>query len=351
MFLLILLRICIVAIASFVVWSSVTGLGALFSSIAVPVMFAAAALDLSKYVAVSFAYQYWDDLGIIERFSVFTFVAVLMVFTSAGVFSYLGQNYQKSYSNVDLVSSERVDTEKQLAAVTLRIAELERQVTALPSNLVSARIKLMKAYDVERNPLIAKRAELELKLLNLTAKEKAQSVHAGPITYLAKVFSTTVENASTVVVAALTLCLDPFALFLTVMMNKLTLIVRRGKKQNLTYSTVEQEVQEEIKESTPDNSVNNYTMVTPPKSDFSYFVETTPTSKVSKKRRVWNIKTAPLKNPKAKSAATAPPAAETTTPTLLNDSEISAAPPTATSSPVAGLAKLVITENQTSTLM
>lgn len=294
MFLLISLRICILAIASFVVWSSVTGLGALFSSIAVPVMFAAAALDLSKYVAVSFAYQYWVQLNMVERFSVIAFVSVLMVFTSAGVFSYLGQNYQNSYAAVDAVSTERQELERQLSEVTSRISELERQVTALPSNMVVARIKLMKAHELERAPLLERRASITAALSKAVSTEKQASAHAGPITYLAKVFSTTVENASTVVVAALTLCLDPFALFLTIMMNKLTILLRIKKKLEHEPYTDATTVEPEPAQAPP--TATEY-IVPPdlaPTHNFVVAPEPAQTTEV-RKRRVWNTRATPLK--------------------------------------------------------
>jgi superfamily I DNA and RNA helicase len=42
----------------------------------------------------------------------------------------------------------------------------------------------------------------------------------GPIVYLASVFGTTVDKAVGSMILALTLCFDPFALFLTVLINR-----------------------------------------------------------------------------------------------------------------------------------
>lgn len=224
-----LLQLSITAIALFVTYASVFGLGALFATIAYPIMAAGVALELGKYVAVSYAYQQWTVIGWIERTLLTFFITLMMAFTSAGVFSYLGQSYQSSYSALDLRKAELAAVTVQAETVGRRVAAIESQISNLPSNVVTARIRLMREYEAERAPLVTQLNQLTAKVTELQQSVSTAEVHAGPITYIAKATGTTVEKSATWIILALTMCLDPFALFLTVLMNKL-LLLRTSRK-------------------------------------------------------------------------------------------------------------------------
>ena len=277
-----LLRASILALASFVVWASVVGLGSLFSTIAIPVMLAGAALDGGKYVAISFAYQHWQALSRVERVLATLFIAITMVFTSAGVFSYLGQNFQVSYIAAATASSTFTETTVQLTSVQKRLAEIESQITSVPTTTsVGARIRMIRVYEEERKVLLGQQSVLGAQLDVLRGKDSEARVHAGPITYLARVFSTTVENAATVVISALTLCLDPFALFLTVLMNKMVVLRRTAIRAVNTLEPTE--TKPEPKPPAP----------IPASEPTAWSVTTTepPATQRRPQRRVWNPRT------------------------------------------------------------
>lgn len=238
-----LLQLSITAIALFVTYASVFGLGALFATIAYPIMAAGVALELGKYVAVSYSYQQWTVIGYVERLLLAFFITLMMAFTSAGVFSYLGQSYQASYAALDSSKTELTALTTQAEAVSKRVAAIETQISNLPSNSVTGRIRLMREYEAERTPLVAQLNQLNAKVAELTQSVATAEVHAGPITYIARATGTTVEQSATWIILALTICLDPFALFLTVLMNKLLVLKAKRKDEALHFLPRAQELQ------------------------------------------------------------------------------------------------------------
>jgi len=238
-----LLQLSITAIALFVTYASVFGLGALFATIAYPIMAAGVALELGKYVAVSYSYQQWTVIGYLERALLAFFITLMMIFTSAGVFSYLGQSYQASYATLDSRKTELASLTTQAESVSKRVTAIEAQISNLPSNSVTGRIRLMREYEAERTPLVAQLNQLNTKVAELTQAVAATEIHAGPITYIARATGTTVEQSATWIILALTICLDPFALFLTVLMNKLLMLKAKRKDEALHFLPRAQELQ------------------------------------------------------------------------------------------------------------
>lgn len=225
-----LLQLSIASIALFVTYASVFGLGSLFATIAYPVMAAGVALEIGKYVTVSYAYQYWPTLKLVERTLLSAFVAVLMVFTSGGVFSYLGQGYQESYAGLDAKKADLQILTDQLMGVQTRIKTIDSQIENLPSNSVSGRIRLKREYTTEREPLVAQASKLESEVATLKREVASAEVHSGQIAYIARITNSTVEQAATWIIAAMAVCLDPFALFMTILLNKMILLRKRERE-------------------------------------------------------------------------------------------------------------------------
>lgn len=274
---ILLLQLSILAIALFVTYASVIGLGSLFATIALPVMAAGVSLEIGKYVAVSYAYQQWAKLKMLEKTLLAFFITLIMVFTSAGVFSYLGQSYQENYSQLDTKKSELASLTLQAETIRKRIAVIEGQISNLPNNVVSARIRLMREYETERKPLIDQLSRLDTKIAELKQTVSVTEVHSGPITYIARATGTTIEQSATWIIIALTVCLDPFALFLTVLMNKL-LILRRQ-----TFVQDTQPVEQSKPVATPKPMVESETVVEPSSRVFSQLVTALKTPVKTKK--------------------------------------------------------------------
>lgn len=224
-----LLRLSILAIAMFVTFASVTGLGALFPTISYPIMAAGIAMDTGKYVALSYAYQHWSIMRVIERLLMVVFLAVLMAFTSGGVFTYIGHSFQQGSAALDGHKRELAAQQAQVKTLTDRIASIDKQIAEVPTTNVTSKIRLIREYENEKAPMRAALTEAEAKVLATQSALSEQELHAGPITFMAQLMDVPVATAALWVMLAFTLCLDPFALFLTGLMNKMA--VRRREAE------------------------------------------------------------------------------------------------------------------------
>lgn len=225
-----ILQFAIGAIALFVTYASVYGLGMLFHTIMIPIIVAGTALELGKYVAISYAYQQWEGLKWLEKFFLSVFISMIMAFTSVGVFSYLGQGYQTTFANQMGQTARLAELDTEIASIDKRVKELDAEAARVPDTVVANRIKLIKQLAEEKTPLITKLDTLKAERSAKAALSAEASIHAGPIEYLGRVSGLGTEKAATWIIIALTACLDPFAIFMTVLLNRLIMVERRKKQ-------------------------------------------------------------------------------------------------------------------------
>lgn len=215
-----LMRLSILILAGFAAVSAVAGLGEVFKAIFWPIAIVGIGIELGKYVSVAYAYKEWDFLSLKFKSILVSFILVISILTSIGIFGFLGNSFQtghvtaqKDELQIQQLSDKKVKLESRLEAIDVQVSEL-------PPNFVNGRIRLMKAFDEERNVI---RLELKGIIPQLEAIQTSSittTSSLGPIVYLAKVFGTTVDTAVLWMMVALTLCLDPFALFLVILINR-----------------------------------------------------------------------------------------------------------------------------------
>lgn len=215
-----LIRLSILILAGFSTTSSVIGLSEVFKGAQYPVMVVAVGLELGKYASVSYAYKEWSYLAMRFKVLLVVFIAGISILTSVGVFGYLGNSFQIAHSKAQKTEIDItiLTTEKQ--RLDDRMKAIDIQVSELPKEFVNGRLKLMLAFADERKEVSDNIKVVSNKLL----ASKISSINTlddlGPIVYLAQTFRTTVENAVGNMMLALTIALDPFALFLTILLNR-----------------------------------------------------------------------------------------------------------------------------------
>ena len=217
--------VCLVlaAIAGFVTYASVVGVGSMFASTAGPVMAAWTAVELGKYAAMSYSYRNWRELSDALRIAVSVFIVFIMLLTSVGVYAYLGQSYSQVSTSVSKNDVAVKSVTLQLEQATNRLAAIDRQIAEIPNTATSARIRLIKQYDDERRPLAEQQAKLTADLARLSTGTVEAETHVGIIRFLADSFGVTVQKATMLAILAVTLCLDPFAMLLNVLLQRLLL--------------------------------------------------------------------------------------------------------------------------------
>lgn len=206
---------------------SVIGLGSLFAGDPV-ILLMACIFDVAKIVSVSFLYQNWMVIKNVMKYYISVAVIVLMTITSGGIFGYLSGAFQKAMQpnmevslKVDSYSNERAQLSNEKEQLKVERINIDKQIASLPTDYVRGRTRLINSFKPEserissRLILITKRIdELNDNILKVESQSIETRVHAGPITYVAKAFNVTIEEASKWIILTIIFVFDPLAVFL-----------------------------------------------------------------------------------------------------------------------------------------
>lgn len=93
-------------IAGCAAYYSVFGLSHLFAGASIAVILMASCLELSKIIAVSFLQRYWESISKSLRVYMAVCVFILMCITSAGIYGFLSNAYQKTSNKLDIINGK-----------------------------------------------------------------------------------------------------------------------------------------------------------------------------------------------------------------------------------------------------
>ena len=229
-FLLILL-LTTFSIAGSAAFFSVYGLAHIFSGSFWAVVFMGSSLEAGKLVSASYLYRYWNTTGWALRTYLMSAVLLLMVITSTGIFGYLSAAYQTDTLDYKKVESELSSLVTEKEELTKRKTEIDKQISQLPPDYVSARQRLMKSFSSELDHINKRLPEITTQLQQASQQKIQVQAHTGPITYIASAFGATVDDATKWIVLMLIIVFDPLAVALTIATNKVVLELREEKKR------------------------------------------------------------------------------------------------------------------------
>lgn len=235
---------------------SVVGLSALFAQNPV-IIILAVALDLGKVVGVSFLYKYWKKINFFMKSYMLIAAFVLMVITSTGCFGYLSGEFQKAIATTsqDTVLLQSLEEEK--TRLQARKEEIDKQITQLPPNYVTARRQLMQEFEPETKRINNRLAEIDRELPALKVEAIHKNVEVGPILYVAEAFDTTPEKAVKYVILIIIFVFDPLAIALLVAGN---FLIENRKQMRATQT---QPVLQPVVEAIPEPIVPEPTVIEP----------------------------------------------------------------------------------------
>lgn len=239
---LIVMTISAISIAFIAALFSVTGLSSLFSGHFIQVAIMAGSLEIGKLVAASFLYRYWNVISNWLKVYLSIAVFVLMIITSAGIFGYLSESFQKTqaiYSNVEM-QSDIWKTRSQ--SFQQQIDQTNNQLDRLLEIRTSQSVRLDSLY--ARNAYTSARrteqyisdtdvriGELNNKVTALqdsvfkynnqvvTADAQRKSGDLGPLIYIAETFGVEIGTVVKWVILLLIFVFDPLALALIISVN------------------------------------------------------------------------------------------------------------------------------------
>ena len=221
---------------------SVTGISSVFAGHFVQVAIMAGALETGKIVISSILYRYWQIMNKAIKTYMIVALLVLMLITSAGIFGYLSEAYQKTKGGYDVLGKqvELLASKKQLFQDEYdrnqkRLNELTSIRSGQETRLDSlyARGQITSARRVEAN---IKRQDDEIASLNKKLLATSDSLSAietqsvqkqstiitgdlGPLQYVAKAIGEDMDTTVKYFILILIFVFDPLAVTLIVAAN------------------------------------------------------------------------------------------------------------------------------------
>lgn len=221
-----LMRLSILIISGFSAISAVTGLGAVFKGAYWSVVIAGCGIELGRYSLVAYTVQQRANLSRWWIAAVCCIVLCISLFTNLGIFGFLGNSMQATHSKVKQTEIDLTSITVEKQRLEARMTEIDAQIALLPSDYVAGRLKLIQAFAEERKEISSRLKSINEKLSISQVDSIKNLDDLGPIIYTAQAFNITVDEAITGMMWAFTLCLDMFAIFLTVFIN-----LHSGKKE------------------------------------------------------------------------------------------------------------------------
>jgi hypothetical protein len=221
---------------------SVTGVASLFSGYFFSVAFMMSGLEFGKVVLASFIARYWKKIGLLLKVYFVVALIVLVTITSAGIFGYLSDGYQKTKGTYDVTQKEIVFIKQKSDLFTQQKASIDKRISTLTNSRIGQEARLDSLYS-RRQISSAKSVEKYIASSNLELNELSKQSAAigdsvskysldqlsketinatgelGPLKYLATIFNTDMDSIVKWFIFMLIFVFDPLAVLLFVALN------------------------------------------------------------------------------------------------------------------------------------
>ena len=151
-----LLGLSAIIVAACAAFFSVYGLSQLFAGASLAVIVMATALEVSKVIAASFLHRYWDEMSKVLRIYLTIGVVVLVTITSAGIYGFLTNAYQKTANSL-MVHEGEVGLIEGKIAIFKRKIENNEGLRESKNKRVSQLSQLRSVQEVRLDSMINRR--------------------------------------------------------------------------------------------------------------------------------------------------------------------------------------------------
>lgn len=237
-----LIGLSAIMVASCAAFFSVTGLGLLFYGASVAVIIMASTLEFAKIIVASYLKQKWSEIERTLKIYLTLALVSLMIITSAGVYGYLSDAFQKQSLLLEKMDREISLVNKKILINSREINRYEQKITNFSKIRNSQEINLTKLIDKEKSTFriasMIKSADLEIK----TASKKVDSLNTinialyqeiekiknnnldlekqiGGFRFVAEAFNVDLKSAVKWFILLLVLVFDPLAIALVLAYN------------------------------------------------------------------------------------------------------------------------------------
>ena len=244
------------AVAGCAAYFSIWGLSQLFAGASIAVICMASVLEACKIGVTTSLHKYWNKTAGALKYYLTTAVVVLMLITSAGIYGFLSNAYQRTANKLEiqqgqvglldkkkeLFQKDIKDTEKIITTKNKRLDQLTNLRSTQESRLDSAKGNAAKdkvRADIQNatneiqklsneiDGINAKNATLSdsigaytIKSLDITAKSEV-SAEVGPLKYIADLTGYPMAKVVNVLILLFIFVFDPLAIALILMTNRI----------------------------------------------------------------------------------------------------------------------------------
>jgi hypothetical protein len=235
---------------------SVWGLSQLFAGASTAVIIMASTLEIGKVVATTALHRYWDKIAGGLKFYLTISVGVLMLITSAGIYGFLSNAYQRTANKLEIQESQAsvldskkvlfeksvTDNQKIIDSKSKRIDQLTNLRNAQETRLDNATSN--RARDKARNDIKLANEEIQklsneidglnvknsvlsdsismysTKSIELTANSEV-SAEVGPLKYISELTGAPMGKVVNILILLLIFVFDPLAIAMILMTNRI----------------------------------------------------------------------------------------------------------------------------------
>jgi len=243
------------AVALCAAYFSVWGLSKLFAGASLSVILMASVLEFSKVVATTALHRYWGKINNYLKFYLVIAVSVLMLITSAGIYGFLSNAYQKTASQLEiengrlgildskkgLFQKSIDDNQKIIDSKNKRIEQLtnlrntqEVRLDSAKSGFAKDKVrkdiqiatdeiqKLSTDIDVLNNKNVSLSDSISLYTVNGLEMTANSSVGAevGPLKYIAEITGYPMGKVVNILILLFIFVFDPLAIALVLLTNR-----------------------------------------------------------------------------------------------------------------------------------
>ena len=198
---------------------SIYGISLLFAGAFWSAMVMGIALEVAKFVSVTFLHWYWKEVKWLMKLYMLTAIVVLMVITSIGIYGFLSNAYQKTSIQLEKMQGGLGLAEEAKKRLEDRKQAIAEEIKAVPANLQTSKRKLIVSYEPEIKDINIQLVKVYEEIRSSRQEMVGTAADVGPIIFIARAFGTGVDDVVKYLIFAFILVFDPLAVCLVLALN------------------------------------------------------------------------------------------------------------------------------------
>lgn len=263
-----LMLIIALSVAGTAAFFSIFGLSQLFAGASVAVILMASVLEIGKVVTTTALHRYWKKISTSLKIYLTSGVIILMLITSAGIYGFLSNAYQKTANKLEIHNGEVailttkkqsfegviIENKKIIETLSTEKNEINKRLNKRVDNIDFTKNTQSKRADVATNEANKQSTQINVKIDDLNSKNLVLldsvnkynikilnlnstsdvAAEVGPLKYVAELTGAPMGKVVNILILLIISVFDPLAIALILMTNRIFEIEGETPKNPLT---------------------------------------------------------------------------------------------------------------------